>query len=300
MTTTTRSTIKILRRWDKTEVMDDVVCEWQDYLVDCEGADTLMVGTSCIAPIAGSRFLLRFENRVGFSLLQPLRNGSPFVCPRRVEVTSPKLGSYANYRAFTEGLITELYEFGSSKVFDVGGETSLSIRTRVGERSLLFLLHYLLRVGPEILRAVATVAERPHLSLVDLREDRRLAQITRAGNDLVRELVRGRGGWTPARHLAAGKAMNGFLPGRIECLRGEDATDNPENRFVLGFIHTLIGIVQRLSSAKRCFRSFSIPSRGTVAIRHSRVSAECHRCHRSRGCSLVGRVIDNSSTRGVV
>ena len=240
------SPVKIRQRWDLAEVDGQVVWEWRDYLVDCDGAEALLVGTAVLRPIAGSRFLLRFENRVGHCLLQPLRSGVPFVRPRRIEIASSKLGSYDAYRSFTNALVEALYAFGAEKVFDLAGETSLGTRGPVGERSLLFLLHYLLRFRTIVPQAVAAVCERPHLALADQRETRRLAHVSHGGRDLVEGLIRGRGTWDPAGHLTAGVAMNGFLPSHVECLRGQDSTDNPENRFVLEFVESLLNISDRL------------------------------------------------------
>lgn len=227
----------------------NVVFEWVEYIVACEGADALRVGTEVVPPIVASHFAVRFENRLGYSTLQPLRAGVAWGPSRRVEVVSPKLGAYEAHRAFTDALINRLYRHGVEKVFDFAGTTNLGAAGPQGRRSLLFALHYLVLVADELLAALDTVCERPHMSLVERRDIKRTALISRGGRELVESLLRGRGTWDPARHLATGRALGGFLPSHVETVRGDETTDNPENRFVLMVLSQLAELIQRMQDA---------------------------------------------------
>lgn len=239
----------IRERGHTVDVDGDVLLEWREYLVACEGADRLRVGTEELTPMVPSLFSLRFENRLGFSVIQPLRKGVVWGPARRVEVASPKLGAYEQYRAFTDSLVNSLHRHGTEKVFDFSGLTSMSAGGPIGDRSLLFVLHLLLRERGSLLEALEMVCERPHLSLVDRRDVRRLASISRGGKDLIDALLRGRGGWDRAEHLAAGMAMGGFLPSHVEAAHGWETADNPENRFVLALLDQLADVINLMQSS---------------------------------------------------
>lgn len=225
------------------ELVDDVLWEWRQYLVASDGADSLRVGSTTLPPLMPSTFQLKFENRVGFSVLQPLRRGRPWGPPRRVEVASAKLGPLAAYRTFTDALITSLQRHGTETVFDLTGETTSGTAGPAGERCLLFVMHYLLGAQSTLLNGIDLVCERPHVSLVDRLEVQRLAALTRGGKDLIDALIRGRGSWDPASHLTAGAAMGGFLPSRVEAAQGWETADNAENRFVLALLEQVADLI---------------------------------------------------------
>lgn len=240
---------EIRQRGQEFNITGDVLWEWCEYLLSAEGADQLRIGTETISPIAPSCVLIRFENRLGYSLLQPLRQGRNWGPARQVEVASAKLGGYDAYHSFAEALIHELYRAGAEKVFDFAGHTSTEARGPGGRRSPLFCMHYLLQKRVELITALELVCERPHLSLCEQSSARRLAAISRSGKDLVVGLLRGRRGWARADHLAAGKAMGGFLPSHIETAESEETTDNPENRFVLGLVEMVVGLIRSFQVA---------------------------------------------------
>jgi uncharacterized protein len=239
----------IKQRGHAANITGNVVWEWREYVVSAEGADELRVGTETVLPIVPARFLIRFENRLGYSRLQPLRLGRSWGPARQVEVASAKLGEYEAYRSFTEALIRELYRFGAEKVFDLTGHTSTGMQGPSGARSLLFCMHYLLQKRVEILTNLEFVCERPHLSLSEQRGVRRLAAISRGAKDLIDGLLRGRHSWDRAGHLTTGAALGGFLPSHVEITESAETADNPENRFVLGLAETIASLLWDLQRA---------------------------------------------------
>lgn len=246
------------------ELVTSHLYEWREYVVHCEGADALAVGTARLEPIAPSRFLLRFENRVGHALLQPLSAGRPCAPARRVEIVSGKLGTYESYRAFTDALVADLHVHATAFVFDVAGVTAAASDGPSGHTSPLYALHLLLSRSAALRVALEVICERPHRSLAEQRELVRLARLPRAGRELVDALVRGRGPRDEAEHLTAGRAMRGFLPQNVECARSVETNDNPENRFVLGAIEVFADIARHLETLPFWSR---VPSDRKTAIR---------------------------------
>ncbi|MBZ0234748.1 MAG: DUF2357 domain-containing protein [Deltaproteobacteria bacterium] len=237
--------------------------EWREYIVTAEGADSLRVGTQEIPPIVPSRFLLRFENRVGFAVLQPLRLGALLGPARRVEVISAKLGGHNEYRAFAHALVRDLHQHGAEKVFDFSGMTAMSVAGPVGQRGLLLVMHFLLNMRASFLEALGVVVERPHLSLVERRDVRRLATISSGGRGLVDALVKGRRGWDRAEHIPAGVAMGGFLPTHVDSDQGWETADNPENRFVLALLAQLSDLIDRI---RQCAWWPKVPQHRSAAL----------------------------------
>jgi predicted component of viral defense system (DUF524 family) len=247
-----RDTVKqpSIRPWGETaELTGDVLVEWHAYLVTAEGADTLRVGTEDLRPFVEGQFRLRFENRLGFAIIQPIRKGAPWGAARRLEIVSTKVGGYEKYRAFTDALISSLHRHGAEKVFDLSGMTAMGAGGPLGERSLLFVMHCLLAQRSTLLDALDLVCERPHVSLVERREVRRLASLSRGGKDLIDALLRGRGGWDRADHLVAGAAMGGFLPSQVEAAQGWESADNVENRFVLALVKQIVDLIELIQRA---------------------------------------------------
>lgn len=81
-----------------------------DYWVCLSGVDALRIGTKVQKPSHREWFLIRFENELGISQIQPFIEGRPIGLPLFVEVISPKFYSPQKDQIYYSSLLDDLYK----------------------------------------------------------------------------------------------------------------------------------------------------------------------------------------------
>lgn len=238
--------------------------EWQDYWIEYPGADDLQAGTeSCLSPRPGL-FVIRFENQLGLTALQPFADGRPLSPPCYVEVISPKLPSPTAHLRFYRALLDDLFARAARLPFTFSGPTARSVLEALRPPTPIFVLHFLYCFAFNLADALSIIQAAPHRKLRDFPDLVPLTEVVEADADVLLSIVRSPERWEPARGFALTQRLNDHAPTRVWQRRPEETTDTPENRFVRHFLQQLLTAAEALP-AQRWWAN--VPSPRQVAVR---------------------------------
>ncbi len=227
-----------------------VLHEWRDYVVHCEGAARLDVGSSSVGPIGGV-FLVRFENQLGLSHIRAFDDAGRMVDSRHVEVISPKMGSVDHSLAFLRAMLADLVSERGALAFLPWAQTARTVRSVHRPPSLLMQYFFLLRNADSINEATHLIERSPHRVLDDESQHVSLFDLAEIDADVVLQLVQGDAGWdrstSPARLTAA--------PAGVWFRAARESFDSAENRFVKAVA---------TSMADACAKVLRVPWLGAV------------------------------------
>jgi predicted component of viral defense system (DUF524 family) len=272
----------VAQREGTLAVADDGSVELQaerSYLVILdEGAEPAVLRGALSVPLGGREGRLRFGNLIGRAELGG----------RRLNVLSERLDSGA-----TESMLDEVSAWFSSLPFASAGPVSAaySFARRQSPR-ILYHTFALLRdafrgLGPHDLReALERVLASPYESLRP--DDPRLVPVgaaSRIDPDTLDSIVASPALLRPVASTsrlagtAAARRLGGVLPERVSVRRFLHSTDNAENRFVAGFVDTMLDALTRFERMATEQRS---PAAATSAREAREIADFLSRCRRHR------------------
>lgn len=215
------------------------IFEWRDYWVCLPGVDALRIGTKIHKSSHGEWFLIRYENELGISQIQPFIEGRPVGLPVFVEVMSPKFNTPQKHQTFFSSLLDDLYKRLARLPFTFDASTSQSVVEALQPPTPLFTFHFLKHYAEDLKAALAIIFAYPHRLLTDEEMVVPLATASNIGPDTLLDMMHHSSQWTKADRHPLANRLNGCMPTHILQHLPEETFDTPENRFVLYFLSLL-------------------------------------------------------------
>ncbi len=242
------------------------VCEWKDYWLECPGADRLRVGTERIKPKARDLFLLRFENQLGLTSIQPFAGERPLCPPIYIEVLSPKFPSPDAHLRFFRTLLDDLFARAARLPFTIRGPTGRGVREVPRPPTPLFTFHFLCQHAPRLRTALTIIQAMPHRQLRDHPAFVPLTEVAEADADVLLFILHTPREWVPASGFPLAERLQGHAPTRVWQRRPVETTDTPENRFVQHFLRQVLTAAEALPDQRWWLK---VPSERRVLVRET-------------------------------
>lgn len=206
----------------------------------------LRVGDRLVPPIDEGRFLVRFENQLGLTSIQPLNDEGPCCAPLVLEVISPKFPVIEQHVAFLSALLDDLFARAARLPFTISADTARGVVDVPAPPTPLFTLHFLLQHAGDLLEAAGVVVARPHRRLADRPEIVPLAAVSEADPDVLLDVLTSPERWVRASGFPLATKLRGHAPTEVWQRRPEETLDTPENRFVKAFLRDLLFAAESL------------------------------------------------------
>lgn len=222
--------------------------EWKDYFIDLPDVDYLFVGGQKKEPLKGSVFLIRFENQLGLSTIQPFRNHAPICPPFHVEVISRKFPTLQSHINFYSNLLDDLFSQAIRLPFHISTDTKRAVIESLRPPTPLFVLHFLSQFASDIIHALNIIQSNPHRILSDNPALVSLGEAIEADGDVLISILQHSDQWVQARGFPLATQLGGYAPTHVWQRLPEETYNTPENQFILSFINQILVAADNLPS----------------------------------------------------
>lgn len=219
--------------------------EWTEYTVLIAGATSLRVGSTVLPARVTGVFILRFENQLGFTTIQPLIGNVPLGAPVAVEVIARKFAHPTQSLQFMDALLQDLFAQHSPLPFLTAAATGRFVREARRPPNPLFFFHFFRQFGRELVRAVHTITHRPMRQLADEVEYVRIDQVRDVDLDTMFSILQG--ATSASTNRSEPNIVRRLRPERIRQLLPIETIDTPENRFVMNVARRFLGALDALT-----------------------------------------------------
>lgn len=221
--------------------------EWTEYTVLIPGATSLRVGSIVLPARVTGVFILRFENQLGFTIIQPLNGNVPIGASVAVEVIARKFAHPTQSLRFMDALLYDLFAQDSPLPFLTAASTGRFVREARRPPNPLFFFHFFRQFGRELVRAVQTIAHRPMRQLADEIEYVRIDQVRDVDLDTMFSILQG--ATSASNDRSEHNIVRRLRPERIRQRLPIETIDTPENRFVLNVARRFLSALDALTRA---------------------------------------------------
>lgn len=215
------------------------IYEWRDYWLELTEVEYLLVGSERIYPKHENWFLLRFENQLGISRIQPISSKKFRIEPCCVEVISPKFASLKEHGFFYRSLLDDLFQRIARLPFTYSSSTGRNVLEALRPPTPLFTYHFLKHYASDLQTAINFILAFPHRVLIDEETFVDLGSASNVEPDAVLEMMQRSSQWVKADDHSLAIRLGGFVPAHISQHIPVETFDTPENRFIYSFIRQL-------------------------------------------------------------
>jgi predicted component of viral defense system (DUF524 family) len=235
-----------------------IIYEWTEFQVSYRETTHLRIGSQIVAPTFTSpeglsHFRFRFENELGVTTLQALRNGTSSHPPIHLEVIAKKFPDIRHSLAFMDGMLTDLFARGAALPYSVSRRTKRTIRDERRSPNDLFAFHFFRHHHATLIRAIQAIHGSPHRVLSDRVEHVRIHEVKRIDSEsLLHMLQTANAGTATGVEPSPGQSfspLHRLQPERVLQRIPEETFDTPENRFVLSIARRMLATMRRIRRA---------------------------------------------------
>jgi uncharacterized protein len=206
--------------------------EWQDYWLRCTDADEVVVGNGRAECIGKELFRLRFENQLGVTRVQPMRNGRPLAPAEYFEVISAKFPTAELHATFLHTLLRDLADRASALAFALDADTGRSTNESPDVPGPIFTLYFLQHHLETLRLAWHTIEAHPHRALIDSAELVPIHAASEVDGDTLLDILQNPQRWVRGGQSRLSARLDDHLPQEVWQCTHEETLDTPENRFV--------------------------------------------------------------------
>jgi len=221
--------------------------EWTDYTLLVAEATSVRIGSTVLPARATGVFILRFENQLGFTTIQPLVGDMPIGASIAVEVIARKFAHPTQSLRFMDALLHDLFAQHSPLPFLTAASTGRFVREARRPPNPLFFFHFFRQFGRELVRAVQTIAHRPMRQLADEIEYVGIDQVRDVDLDTMFSIFQG--ATSASNDRSEANIVRRLRPERIRQRLPIETIDTPENRFVLNVAWRFLAALDALTRA---------------------------------------------------